>query len=450
MMIWQSMRDFLNSLEEKGEVRRISKEVSTKHEIAAYVRKACNLGGGPAFIFENVKGYPGWKVVTGIFGTKERVAAAMGSTVRDAVAEYSQRKKTLIPPRMVNEAPCQEIVLTGKDADLSQLPIVWHAAKDAGHYITIGVQVTRIPESGMRAVGIHRQQVMGNEKLGLWAHSERHIGRAILQAEERGEVLPVATVIGADPLVQLIGTDPVPVDMDEFELAGSLNGEPLELVKCKTIDLEVPAQAEIIIEGEVWPGERAEEAPFAEWHGGYGMQRNSPVMHVKAITMRRDAMYQTLLAAGISPNESNSMQWIFTAENIWKAAISACPEVRGVSVSSNLVETVVAIKKRLETEAVNVIYSTLTNCRMLKYCTVVDDDIDPYNEDEVRWARLTRVQPVKDVYTMPVMVGVPLDPSAPYPKQSSKMGMDATKKPLDAPSIRYEMATVPGTDEVNW
>lgn len=449
-MIWKDLREFIQHLENQGELVRVSKEVSTKHEIAAYVRKACNQGGGPAFLFENVAGYPGWRVVAGIFGSRDRVAQALGSTVREAVHEYNRRKKTLLPPRVVDTAPCQEVVWEGEEADLTRLPIVWHAEKDAGPYITVGVQVTRIPETGVRAIGIHRQQVMAKDRLGLWAHSERHIGRAILQAEERGEVLPVATVIGASPVVQMAAIDPAPVDVDEFEIAGALNGEPLELVKCKTIDLEVPAWAEIVIEGEIWPGERATEAPFAEWHGGYGMQRQSPVMRVKAITMRRDAIYQTLLAAGISPNESNFMHWVFMTEAIWKAALAACPEVLGVYLSDNIAEAVVSIRKRLETEAVNVIYSVLTNVRILKYCTVVDEDIDPYDENRVRWARLTRVQPVRDVYILPVMVGVPLDPSAPYPKQSSKMGVDATRKPLDAPAIQYEEAVVPGVQDVCW
>ena len=224
-MVWKDLREFLEHLEKQGQLVRINKQVSTKHEIAAHVRKACNKGGGPAFLFDNVDDYPGWRVVAGLYASRERVAWAMGSTVREAVQEYNRRKMRLIPPRMVETAPCQEVVWKGEEADLTKLPIVWHAEKDAGPYITVGVQITKSPETGIRAIGIHRQQVMAKNRLGLWAHSERHIGRAILQAQERGEVLPVATVLGASPVLQLAAIDPAPVDVDEYEIAGALNGE---------------------------------------------------------------------------------------------------------------------------------------------------------------------------------------------------------------------------------
>ena len=166
--------------------------------------------------------------------------------------------------------------------------------------------------------------------------------------------------------------------------------------------------------------------------------------------MRRNPIHQTLLASGIAPNESTLMQGVFMTEATWRAALNVCPEVKDVYISDNVTEAVISIKKRLETEAVNVIYSVLTNVRMLKYCTVVDDDIDVHNQNYVSWAKLTRLQPVRDVYILPTMVGVPLDPSASLPKQSSKMGLDATKKPLESPNIRYAEAKVPGVQDVNW
>jgi 2,5-furandicarboxylate decarboxylase 1 len=234
-------------------------------------------------------------------------------------------------------------------------------------------------------------------------------------------------------------------------VAGALAGRPIELVACKTVDAEVPADAEVVVEGHFVPGVREAEGPFGEVAGTYGLRGNRHVFEVSAITRRRDAMYQTALT-GMPTTDNHVQAWPAICESIKRMAQLACPEVVDVHAIGPYYIAVVAIKKRLAYEARNVILSVLgptAGAPQAKYCIVVDPDVNVRDLNQVLWAVYTRCQPSDDVMIFPAMVGAPLDPSAPVHRHSSKMGFDATV-PLGESRDRYNRVIVPGADQVSW
>jgi 2,5-furandicarboxylate decarboxylase 1 len=449
-LAFEDLRSFLTALEEAGELKRISREVKTEFEIAAYIRKASDVGG-PAFLFENVRGFPGWRVTGGLYGTLARAGIAFGCPVGQVVDEYERVVKNPIEPTLVRSGPVQEVLLTGDEVDLTQLPICVHSEKDSGPYITVGVAIGRDPDSGVNGMAICRHELKGPRRLGINNPPERRLGRYFLKAESQGNPLEIAIVIGGGPAIDLASQAKVGHDVDKLNVAGGMLGRPVEVVRCKTVDLNVPARAEIVIEGRILPNVREEEGPFGEVAGTYGSRGMRAVVEVTAITRRRDAIYQTALT-GMPTTENHVMAWPSIAESARRIARQACPEVTDVHVIGPYYMVVVAIKRRLAHEARNVILSVLgatAGAPMAKYCIVVDDDIDVRNIEQVLWAMYTRVQPERDMMIFPTMVGAPLDPSAPLWRHTSKVGIDATV-PYDAEPGQYDPVVVPGTDDVDW
>jgi 2,5-furandicarboxylate decarboxylase 1 len=281
--------------------------------------------------------------------------------------------------------------------------------------------------------------------------AERRVGRAALKAEDRGERFGVAVVLGAGPFVDLASQAKIPHTQDKLGVAGALAGRPIELVRCQTVDADVPAEAEIVIEGHFLPGVREPEGPFGEVAGTYGLLGNRHVFEVSAITRRRDAMYQTALT-GMPTTDNHVQGWPAICESIKRLAQQACPEVVDVHAIGPYYLAIVSIRKRLAYEARNVILSVLgptAGAPQAKYCIVVDPDVNVRDIDQVLWALYTRVQPDRDAIVFPPMVGAPLDPSAPVHRHSAKMGFDATV-PLGESRERYNRVVVPGADQVSW
>lgn len=443
-------RLYLNALESSGQLVHVDKPVSPEFEIAAYVRKSSDTDG-PAFVFENVTGHPGWKLAAGLYGTMARLPVALGCPIGEVVDRYGEAVRNPIPPRRVASGPCQEIVLNGEDADVTKLPIVVHSELDAGPYLTAGVMFGRDPETGVLGVGLQRMQVKGPRRFGVNMPAERRVGRAALKAEERGDPFGVAVVLGAGPFVDLGSQAKIPHAQEKLGVAGALAGGPIEIVACKTVDAEVPADAEIVIEGHVLPDVREPEGPFGEVAGTYGLLGDRHVFEVSAITMRRDAMYQTALT-GMPTTDNHVQGWPAICESIKRLAQQACPEIVDVHAIGPYYIAVVAMRKRLAYEARNVILSVLgptAGAPQAKYCIVVDPDVNVRDLNQVLWAVYTRCQPSDDVMIFPAMVGAPLDPSAPVHRHSSKMGFDATV-PLGESRERYNRVVVPGADDVSW
>jgi len=449
-MAWSDFRHFLEGLEEAAELKRISREVSPQFEIAAYIRRASDTNG-PAFLFDRVRGHPGWTVAGGIYGTYGRLALALGTDLRSVTDVYAQAVRSPIPPVTVGDGPVKEVVVTGDKVDCTQLPLVVHSEHDAGRYITAGVSMATDPETRVLGMSIQRLQLTGPRRFGVNLPGERRIGRAYAKAEERGQALPMAVVLGAGPYVDLGSQAKIAHGEAKLGVAGALAGAPIELVKAETCDVAVPARAEIVIEGRLLPEVREPEGPFGEVGGTYGLRDNRHVFEVTAVTTCRNPIYQTVLT-GMPTTENHVMAYAPITEVAKRLAQLGCPEVRDVHAIGPYYMIIVSIKKRLEGEARNVILSVLgptAGAPQAKWVIVVDEDINVRSWDEVVWAMYTRVQPERDVMIFPTMVGAPLDPSAPIHRHTSKIGVDATV-PLGADRERYTRVRVPGADDVTW
>ncbi len=446
---YQGFRGFLNLLESTGKLVKVQKEVDTRFDVAAGIRKVSDARG-PALLYENIRGYAGWKIAAGLFASRELLALALGVAERDAVRKYETLEEIKIPPETVASGPVQEVVQRGAEVDLRCLPIVVHSEMDAGPYVTIGVQTAADPETGIGNLGIHRMLVLGRNRLTLWAPPDHHLGRMIARAEERGKGLPVATIIGADPRIVIASQVKAPFGCDEMEIAGGMTGAPVPVVPCRTIPLKVPAGAEIVIEGITVPGERMNDGPFAEYTGCYSEAKQAPVLEVTAITMRRDAIYHTCLT-GFPPTENHVLVELANVSRIRQDVQRVAPEVHDVCVTAAGCyrhHVVVSIRKRHEEEARNIILALLASGIGVKYVIVVDDDIDVNNPLEVEWAMSTRMQPDRDVIIIPRLACSTLDPSIPSPRTTAGWGVDATK-PLNNAS-RFAKVRVPGVEDIDY
>ncbi len=447
--MFEDLRGYLNHLEDHGQLKRVAEEVDSKYEIAAGIRKTSDIEG-PALLFENVKGFAGWRVLGGLFATRKLIALGLGVPEEQLLERYLTLEDKRIAPATVSTGPVKEIKWTGADVDLHKLPIVTHAGKDVGAYVTIGVQVGKDPDNGARNLSIHRMLLLGKDRLSLWAPPDHHLGRMILKAEEKKRGLEVATAIGVEPAIVIGSQAKVPYGVDEYHVAGGLRGAPVQLVRCETIDVEVPAMAEIVIEGVTIPGERVPDGPYGEYPGCYSEAKSAPVLKVTAITMRRNPIYQTALT-GMPVTENHTLIEYANAAVIYREAMKIVPEVRDVYVTPGGTfrhHVVVSIKKRHDDEARNLILALLALGIGLKQVTVVDDDIDIRNPTEVEWALSTRMQPDRDLIVIPRLACSTLDPSVPKPRSTAGWGIDATVPVADR--SKYEKVLIPGVEKIKY
>lgn len=445
-MSFKDIRSFLTYLDEQGELATVDRVVDTEFEIAAYIRKASDQDG-PTFLFSNVKGYD-LRVVGGLFCTPSKaVHALQAPDHRTALGRFIEGLQNPVEPVLVDSGPCQEIVLTGDDVDLTRLPIPRYSEQDPGRFITVGVEIAKDAETGVRNAGIYRMQLYGPQEMGLAASPYSDWHAIFARAESAGRGLELAVAIGVDPLIQLATQARVPYGVDELGIAGGLHGEPVELVRCETIDLEVPATAEIVLEGSFTPRERREEGPFGEMTGYVGPGGLEPVFRCTAVTMRRDAMFQAGLT-GIPVTENHVMKLLPMEANLLTALRQIYPDITGVHYAPEggaefLV--FIGLQQRYVNQAKNVLLSALGSVAHPKMVIVVDDDIDIYDPTKVWWAVLTRAQPADDVIIIKEAAGGQLDPSAPSKFGSSLMGIDATR-PFGEPFP--EVVRIPGVDLV--
>ncbi|HEX9145768.1 MAG TPA: UbiD family decarboxylase [Candidatus Binatia bacterium] len=447
--MFEDLRGFLAHLESQGQLVRVKDEVNVKYEIAAGMRKTSDIEG-PALLFENIKGYPGWRVLGGLFATRKLVALGLGVPQDQMLERYLTLEDQRIPPELVSTGPVKEIKWTGSQIDLSKIPIVTHAGKDCGPYVTIGVQVGKDTDSGVRNLSIHRMLVLGKDRLSLWAPADHHLGRMVLKAEEKGRGLEVATAVGVDPAIVVASQSKVPYGIDEFHVAGGLRGAPVKLIKCETIDVEVPAFAEVVIEGVTVPGERVADGPYGEYPGCYSEAKQAPVVKVTAITMRHNPIWQTALT-GMPVTENHTLIEYGNAAVVYREVKKIVPEVKAINLTPGGTfrhHVVVSIKKRAENEGRNVILGLLSLGIGLKQVIVVDDDIDPFDPMQVDWALATRMQADKDVIIIPRIACSTLDPSVPEARVTAGLGIDATAPMKDR--WRFEKVEIPGVDKVKY
>lgn len=441
-MPFADLREFLKFLEEKKELVHIEREVNPVHEIAAYIRKTSDRQG-PTLLFDKVTGSK-MRVVGGLFAGQRQLFYALGaSDHRSAVEKLVDAIRDPIEPVMSSNPLSAEIVHTGSDVDLSRLPILTHSLKDAGPFITMGLAMTKDPETWKRNVGLYRLQVKGKNRLGILSQQlDIHLRRA----EARGQGLPVAIALGTSPELLIASQWKAPYGVDELGLSGRLLGRPVELAKAATIDLAVPVHAEIIIEGIVLPNERETEGPFGEFSGYYQPPSSKPVIEVTAIAHRKDPIYLAGLT-GMPTTDNHILKQIPIEATYLRALREKFPEVKAVhfpACGGAAYLLVVSIKKIREREPRNIMAAAFGMVGP-KYVIVVDDDVDIYDLEKVLWAVCTRSQPDQDALVLPQINGAPLDPSAIEPLCTGAMGIDATL-PKDKPFP--DMVTIPGVEDV--
>ncbi len=417
------LRAFLALLEREGELRRVATEVDPHLEIAE-IADRCVKHAGPALLFQRVRG-SSMPVAINLFASDRRMALALGVRDLDDLAARLRRLLQLpanpprglwgalgllpelrpllgVAPRTVTgRAPVQEVVWQGNEVDLRRLPVLTCWPGDAGPYITLAQVVTRDPEGGGRNVGVYRLQVHGPRALGL--HWERHKGGAahFQRARGAGRPMPVAAVLGGDPASVFAAAAPLPEGLDEYAFAGFLRGEPVPLTRAVTVDLEVPAQAEIVIEGTVSPDDLAPEGPFGDHTGFYDAGGPYPVLRVTAVTMRRDPIYLTTVV-GRPPSEEH---WLLgrTSERLFLPLLQAVfPEVADVyappeGAAHNLV--FVALRKRYPGHAYKAACGLLATglLALSKVVVVVDEWVPLRAGQSAWWAALASCDPARDV-----------------------------------------------------
>jgi 2,5-furandicarboxylate decarboxylase 1 len=435
-----SLRDWLDHLAARDLLAVARPGVALRFELAAIAKR---LDGKKATLFPAPGGHA-MPVVSGLVSSRAWIADAMGVAPRAVLDRFLRATQAPLPWREIAGAPVQERV--HRDVDLAALlPLPTHNEHDSGPYITAGLLIARNPRTGVQNVAIHRLQLSGTRRLGALL-LPRHTNLFFEAAEAAGEALPVAIVIGVDPLTLLASQAIVPVDHDELEIAGALYGRPLEVVKCVTNEVRVPAAAEIVLEGRLLPQERAPEGPFGEFPQYYGERADRHVVEIDAVTMRADALFHTIVGGGL---EHLLLGAIPREASLLAHLRRSFPGVRDVHLSRGGVcryHLHVQLEKRNEGEAKNVILGAFAGHYDIKQVIVVDEDVDIHDATEVEWAVATRSQADRDLVIIANAQGSKLDPSA-RAGVSAKLGIDATI-PLDAPKMRFTRIRVPGEDAV--
>ncbi|MDP4154064.1 MAG: UbiD family decarboxylase [Bacillota bacterium] len=440
----KTFRTWLQHLQSKGRLAVINKNVSLQYELAAVSKK---LDGKKATYFTEVENYS-IPVVSGICSSREDFAEALETDQYGVIPKFTEAMASPTPCQLVDskKAPVKENIIL-EDIDLMKmLPIPVHHEKDSGNYITAGLFIVRDPETRKQNVSIHRLQVSGKDKLGILL-LPRHAFHLYKQAEEAGRALECAIAIGVDPVTLLASQASTPFGVDELEIAGSLKGEPLEVVRCETVDIDVPASAEIVLEGKILPHVREPEGPFGEFPKYYGPRSEKEVVQITAVTHRNNPIFYTIVPAGYEhlllggiPREASLLQTIR----------QTVPSVKAVHMSPGgtcRYHAIVSIKKRNDGEGKNAIIAALANSFDIKHVVVVDEEVDIFKMEEVEWAVATRFQAEKDLVLVHGSQGSKLDPSTDK-GVGSKMGLDCTV-PLNSEPMRYLRVHIPGFDELN-
>lgn len=444
-MVFQDLRNFLKKLEDEGELARIEKEVDAKFEIAAYLRKTSDIGG-PALLFEKVKGHR-IPVVGGLFVNRRKALLALDSTQGDVLNKVLGGVQNPLPTRLRDSSSCQEVVTEGDKVDLTQLPAPTYNLKDGGPYITLGVVISKDPETGTKNAAVYRLQVKGKNRLGIMAQPFQHVSTQFAKAEKDGKPLEIAIALGVDPAILFASQVKAPYGVDELTIAGGIRGEPVEVAKCRTVDLEVPATSEFVIEGKILPGIREEEGPFGEFTGHYGVKERNPVIEVTALTHRENPVFQAGLT-GMPTTEEHILKEIPCETTLYYELRKNFPEITNIHVSpigGSIFLVIIALKQRYKGEAKQIILSALGSTVRPKIVIVVDDDINIFNYEKVLWAMIFRAQPAEDFFIASGIAGGPLDPSVLEKDVTSVVGIDATR-PIGRPFP--EVIQVPGLDKV--
>jgi 4-hydroxy-3-polyprenylbenzoate decarboxylase len=424
-MAMQDLRDFIKLLESHGELQRVREEIDWSLKMGAITRRVYDLGA-PAALFEKIKGYPeGYRALGAPLGPSRkpghcifaRTALALGlppdTPVKEIMSSYLERKEKPIKPIVVKEGACKENILLGKEVDLFRFPSPLIHEGDGGRYIgTWHAVITKDPDSSWVNWGMYRLMVHDRNTMGCLFPLQQHIGQMYQKYEAKNLPMPVAVAIGAQPVVPIVSCVQRPSYVNEVDVAGGLQGEPVELVKCETVELEVPATAEIVLEGEVLPHERKSEGPFGEYMGyEAGKASPKPVFRVNAITHRHDPILP-FSNMGMPIHEGQTVTALIKGAEIFSELRKLGLPVKAVYMPPYAAGHMAVIST--ETPFINFAKRVAHSVWATKpglftyYIVVVDADVDPANMDEVLHAITTKCHPVNGIQRVPHIPGFPV------------------------------------------
>ncbi len=444
-MAYADLQEYLKRLESAGKLHWIEQRVDPAWEVSAVTRELFDRydwNDRPALGFRSVGDSPLPLVIGVIGGSPSIYALALSTSVEKIPEAWERAQRRPIEPVLSNSGICKEIIAKGDEVDLGVLPqVVWTPGQDPGPYITAPVIVSKDVETGNRNVGTYRLQLKGPRRLGLYVGGAQHGARHIRQWESQKRDMPVALAIGVEPTIVLTSISKFPYGTDEFSVAGGLRGEPVPLVRCETVDLEVPANAEIVVEGFLRCGRREQEGPFGEFSGYMSTGGQQPVLEVTCVTMRSKPVYHAFLSQ-MPPSESSCIRSLGRSA----ALLHHLRDTLGLPVRDvHFTESggasgmlIISVKKEYPEQVKEIAWGawSLMN-KEGKFTVVVDEDIDVHNTFQVEWAMSFRAQPARDTFMVNGVVTSGVDPSTapadipqhdPRRRAGSKILIDATKK----------------------
>lgn len=436
----KDMRDWIKELDAAGELLRIKKPVDPLHDMGALLWQSRQK----ALFFDSIMGYPGWRSIGQAPANLAQAALAFGVVLEGLIPEAARKLNALGSCALLKDGPVKEAKYFGAEVDLRKLPVHIGGTKDAGPFITSGLCITKNPQTGRKNMSFHRLQVKGPNRTGILM-VPRHTSLNYRKYEEKGAPMPIAIMIGHHPMYYFAASTTGSYELDELELASSYLDEEVELVRCETIDLEVPAAAEIVLEAEVLPHYREPEGPFSEFQDYYiAGTGNNPVVDIKCVTMRKDAIFKNIqngseMEGCIYHKVPMSAQIFNRLKNI-----GGYVDLKNVLILPGIFSLVVQMNCRYFDEAKNVLMGALSSDYLHpKVAIAVDEDVNIFNYGEILWAISTRVNPARDIIVIPNTRIHPMDPTgeevAPpgeeaWQRRGSKVIIDATKPPTcDAP-----------------
>lgn len=450
----RDLRGFIKILEERGQLKRISALVDPDMEIAEISNRMLQKGG-PGLLFENVKG-ASFPVAVNLMGTVERICWAMNMEKPEELETLGKKLSMLQqpkPPKKISQAidfgkvlfdvvkakpgrdffpPCQQVVIQGQDLNLNKLPLIRPYPGDAGKIITLGLVITKDCETGIPNVGVYRLQLQSQNTMTVHWLSVRGGARHLRKAAERGKKLEVAIALGVDPLIIMAAATPIPVDLSEWLFAGLYGGSGVNLARCKTVDLEVPADSEFVLEGTITPGEVLPDGPFGDHMGYYGGVEDSPLVRFQCMTHRKDPVYLTTFS-GLPPKEEAMMaialNRIYTP--ILRQQVSEIVDFFLPMEALSYKAAIISIDKAYPGQARRAalaFWSALPQFTYTKFVIVVDKDINVRDPRQVVWAISSKVDPTRDVFILPNTPFDTLDFASEKLGLGGRMGIDATTK----------------------
>jgi UbiD family decarboxylase len=424
----KDLRSFIAQLEKTapGDIARVKKPISPRYEISALLTHLEKKKQFPLLYCENVAGHNA-PVVINAQVSRRLMALALECEPRDLARKYSERQARIFAPVEIDNAPVHEVVHTGNDIDLTQIPMLTHYDVNAAPYITAGIVAAADPDSGVRNTSYNRLMMAGKRELRIFMAIGRHLWTLHNKLERRNQPLPIAIIIGVHPLFSLGAQAFTAATEDEYAVIGGMMGEPLRVAKAQSAPILVPADAEMIIEGKILPNVRRVEGPFGEFTGHAVPSDDRPVIEVTAITHRRNYIFQDIHAGY---TEHKLMGAVPREAALLKAVRQTVPTVQDVCMPVSgtcRFHAYISIAKRAPGQAKNAICAAFAADMLLKHVVIVDDDIDVFDEERVLWAVANRFQADRGLVVISNAQGSELDPSAGPGGINAKMGLDATK-----------------------